>query len=1094
MATQSRTGQILLPEITPPPIKTRIGKIHHCIRLGENVNIESSEERVVRRRSEKIYSLSNGEKIIITSRRLLELPDNIDGILQEDVAGKVKWLKHREIDTFISTIAAGTFEENQITIAKSWRGQLHYRAEEANSEGQIVSTGLRPPQLGALHAIGAHWSLHNKPATIVMPTGTGKTETMLATLIAYQAGKIIIVVPSKVLRDQTARKFIYLGLLRKLGVVDFSIKNPIVGVIEKRAATAADLSILDKCNVVVSTMSALTGSTVAPLIDEIVNRIGTLIVDEAHHIAAEGWSNFREKFHSKHILQFTATPYRRDGKLVDGKVVYDYPLATAQKDGYFKKIKFTPVYEIDSVLGDEAIATRTIEQLTTDLNNGLDHLVMARCDSINRARDIFSIYERLGSDYNPVLIHSESGTPSGQLQQVNERRSRIIVCVDMLGEGFDLPQLKIAALHDTHKSLAILLQFTGRFTRSSATNIGDATVIANIANQQVSTALERLYSEDADWNQLLSEFSSQAARSHSELIDFLNSSIRLDDDNEDDKLQISHSLLKPTFSTLLFNARSFTPRRFFEGIPARVEIRRVWLNETTKTLFFVTRQDYPIKWTRSHELYDREWNLHILHYDESQELLYLASSDKESDLVPLANSVGATSLISGDSIFRCLGNINRLVFQNVGVKKHGRRNLRYALYTGADVAQALSISESAGSVKSNLSGNGWENGEPVTIGCSYKGRVWSKEGGTIPELISWLDIVGKKIKDDTIDTSQIISNVLIPEEVTELPDKIVLGIDWPIEILKYTEEKIQFTKSDVQKAISEFNLKIIGYDRASNSVDFEIQTEQDSWATYRMIVGGNEGFRILRISQAPITITAGKFSKPVEEYFSDYPPLVRYVDLSELDGNLLIRPQNPHELDLPSSRFEAWDWTGVDITKESIWKDGRARNDSIQWKAAEIFASASFDIVFDDDAAGEAADLICLKEEIDHIKLVLIHCKFTSSSEAGERVKDAVEVCSQAIRSAKWKWRFRDLCLHMIERERKVTGTARNTRFRIGNSSNLNRIVKASRFKEIKPQIIIVQPGISISRHTPDQKMVLAAAYNYLKETIGVDLDIICSE
>lgn len=50
------------------------------------------------------------------------------------------------------------------------------------------------------------------------------------------------------------------------------------------------------------------------------------------------------------------------------------------------------------------------------------------------------------------------------------------------------------------------------------------------------------------------------------------------------------------------------------------------------------------------------------------------------------------------------------------------------------------------------------------------------------------------------------------------------------------------------------------------------------------------------------------------------------------------------------------------------------------------------------------------------------------------------------------------------------------------------------RLKELKPEIIIVQPGLSRSNHTPEQIAVLAAAYSYLKETIGVDLDLICSE
>ena len=52
------------------------------------------------------------------------------------------------------------------------------------------------------------------------------------------------------------------------------------------------------------------------------------------------------------------------------------------------------------------------------------------------------------------------------LDTLHDRQSRVVVCVDMLGEGFDLPQLKVAAIHDLHKSLAVTLQFIGRFARA----------------------------------------------------------------------------------------------------------------------------------------------------------------------------------------------------------------------------------------------------------------------------------------------------------------------------------------------------------------------------------------------------------------------------------------------------------------------------------------------------------------------------------------------------------------------------------------------------------------------------------------------------
>ena len=45
-------------------------------------------------------------------------------------------------------------------------------------------------------------------------------------------------------------------------------------------------------------------------------------------------------------------------------------------------------------------------------------------------------------------------------------KSLIAVCVDMLGEGFDLPELKIAAFHDIRKILAVTLQLAGRFMRA----------------------------------------------------------------------------------------------------------------------------------------------------------------------------------------------------------------------------------------------------------------------------------------------------------------------------------------------------------------------------------------------------------------------------------------------------------------------------------------------------------------------------------------------------------------------------------------------------------------------------------------------------
>ena len=100
--------------------------------------------------------------------------------------------------------------------------------------------------------------------------------------------------------------------------------------------------------------------------------------------------------------------------------------------------------------------------LKRDLAAKRDHILMARTRSKQRADEIHQIYLRLAPELKPLVVYSGAGqtlanrTAVQALLDREQTGSRIIVCVDMLGEGFDLPNLKVAALHDAHKSLAIL--------------------------------------------------------------------------------------------------------------------------------------------------------------------------------------------------------------------------------------------------------------------------------------------------------------------------------------------------------------------------------------------------------------------------------------------------------------------------------------------------------------------------------------------------------------------------------------------------------------------------------------------------------------
>jgi hypothetical protein len=779
--------------------------------------------------------------------------------------------------------------------------------------------------------------------------------------------------------------------------------------------------------------------------------------------------------------------------LVDGDVIFSYPLGAAQRDGYFKPITFVPVHEIDEGRGDVEIARAAIAQLNKDVAAGYDHLMMARCDSIARAEAIYEVYKARAAKYQPILVHSDTDADE-QLGKLKDRSSRIVVCVDMLGEGFDLPNLKIAAVHDTHKSLAVLLQFTGRFTRVAGRTVGEATMIANIASQSVSNALERLYSEDADWNKLLREFSSEAIKTHHQFVQFLTSSKRLDDDHDNKADEISNSLLRPTFSAVTYRVSAFEPEKFFKGLASHIQLGPSWQHTASGTLYFVTKQQPPVQWTRSRDLRDLKWDLHVLHYDAASTFLFIYSSDKNMNDERLAKAVskGTAELVSGDVVFRVLGRINRLALQTVGVKKHGRRNLRYAMYTGAEVQNVLTATEKTGAVKANLAGSGWENGELVRVGCSAKGRIWSAVGaGTIPQLTQWCDSIGAKLRDTTIDTSTIIKNILIPRSITALPDVSFLSIEWPIEMLHQPEDRITLSWQGGDQSLWAFEIDWIEEARTPTGFTFKVRSEAVT-TLFRYELGTDDTFTVTQADGPRLVINIGTIDMSLAEYFSHYPPLLRFVDLSELDGPLLLSPTDLKLPTIDDSCFDAWDWTGTQITLESIWRDGNRRSGSIQERVANHYIAAKYDVVFDDDGAGEAADLVCLKEQKEEIQLTLVHCKFSSADSPGERVKDVVEVCSQAVRSAKRIWKFKDLCRHVLKRENgapRPTGT----RFLAGTDRVLTRIQHASRFKKLVANVVVVQPGFSMQARTEDQTLVIAAAQTFLRQTVDVELGVICS-
>jgi superfamily II DNA or RNA helicase len=1036
-------------------------------------------------------ALDGGKTVVAVKKPKGDLLENADFLLQSSTFTlndnlvafhpRASWLSHPQLK---KVAEARLCDE----VRKTWVTGILYPEERRSKEGKVESIGLRPPQIGALHAIAAHFTVSKAPSLVVMPTGTGKTEVMLATSIMRCPERLLVLVPSDALRTQTYKKFVRLGLLRKLGVIGAGVANPVVGVLRKSVQNKKDLQNIEKCNVIISTVAGLQHSS-TELLKQFCGLFDTVFFDEAHHVPANSWQRIIDALNNHSVVQFTATPFRLDGQRIPGRIIYNFPLRLAQEQKYFRQINFCEVFEPDEEKSDAAIAEEAVRQLREDLTNNLDHFLLARVDSIARAQKLLTdIYGVKHKDLNPVVIHSRTSGYAKTLEDITAGKHRIIVCVDMFGEGFDFPRLKIAALHDPHRSLGITLQFTGRFTRDAA-GIGDATLVANIADPKVAESIEELYAEDSDWNKLIPELSAKAIQSQMDFSDFLQN---MESEKLGDEI-FGLNVLRPKVSTVLFKAKSFSPRNFRKGLRKGLRVERVWNSKDKDLLIFVTKSRSPIEWASIKETTNELWDLYVVYFDKTSNLLFIYSSQKGTLHQPLAEAVtGKTAqLISGEQMFRAFSGVSRLVFHNAGLYGRGKK-LRFRMYTGLDIGEAIDPANQIGSTKSNLFAVGYEGGERVSVGASHKGRVWSMRSASVPDWQHWCRSTAQKILNPQIATNEYLQHTLIPKEISQLPTTahpyaITMPIEW------YSPEAEAYRVYSSNKPIPFEGIGIADFSKISDTeLEFVIESTTGAKHVFAAHWGPTEGaFAVSQKSGDTLELRTSTWTIGFAEFFQEHPPVLICFDGSEIIGPRLLSVPQAIPFEYDPARIMAFNWPGVDIKVESKWKNQTKRTNSIQGRMIDTICKQTNQIVFDDDDSGEAADIVEIVESGEDIVIRLYHCKFSSGNTPAQRVKDLYEVCGQAVRSMKWTTDTRRLLTHLQLRESLPNGRA--TRFEKGDLKLLASIKRRLRKRRVRFEISIVQPGLSKAALEPEVSSILGAASNYLTETTNYPLGVYAS-
>lgn len=1010
-----------------------------------------------------------------------------DSSILVDPGYKKSWLRPKEIADV--SIAQMDWEGSCRAICDSWADQLAYQKEIKDGLNNVLRQGLRPPQIGSIYNTLGHWTKSQSPATVVLPTGTGKTETMLALLVAAQCQKLMVVVPTDPLRDQTAMKFIRHGVLKEFGVVGPTAGFPVVGLLKHRPKSASEVDELFRmCNVIVTTMS-IAGGSPAWVQQRMAELCSHLFIDEAHHIPAPTWEDFRKYFQDKSVVQFTATPFRNDGKHVDGEPVYTYPLLKAQQEDYFRQIVFKPVSEFDEDRADALIAEKAVAQLREDLAQGLDHILMARVRDIARTKAVYPLYEQC-ADLNPVIIHSQLGVGERKeiLRKIKAKEARIIVCVDMLGEGFDLPELKIAALHDVHKSLGITLQFIGRFTRAKE-NIGEATVIANTADPRVQESIEELYGEDPDWNQILRDLSTGAMHEHIETAKF-NAGFR----SPDGKLSLRN--IKPAMSTVVYRTKraSWKPENFREALDPEVEVLPPEINREKNALVFAIKRREPVKWGKFKDIADLFYDLYVVYWDKAQKLLFINCSNKDCAHESLAEAIcGDVALVTGEDVLRAAHGINRLTLQNVGLKKALYGPISFTMYTGFDVPEGLASAHRRNTFNSNFFGGGYENGRKTSIGCSTKGKIWAHKRVSVKELCDWCSRVGVKLLDDTINVQKIIEGILSPRLITERPAVMPIAVQWPDSFLSEPETSIFISFGDTSVPLYETSITLVDPSE-TGPLKFAISSGEHL-AEYELRIfdaKDGKGFQYVADGEDGVAFKSGGKNRTLADWFKRERPKIWFADGSYIENNLLYKIANREVSPYNKEAIEVWDWSGVDIRKESQTEAKRA--DSIQYHVIRRLEKKGYDIIFDDDDSGEAADIIAIKVVGETILVELYHCKFSGEEFSGKRKDDLYVVCGQAQTSIHWKEDVRRLITHMRARDSKRVTKNRATRFEVGSQKTLRTIERMVKFYKADFKIFIVQPGLSKAKVSLEQLELLGSTELYLQETVNIPLVVIAND
>jgi hypothetical protein len=808
-----------------------------------------------------------------------------------------------------------------------------------------------------------------------------------------------------------------------------------------------------------------------------------VIFDEAHHAPADTWAAYLEHYVGARFVFLTATPFRRDKRTIPGRLAYFYPVSKASHENAFGKVRFRAAAVRNDLNEDEidrAIARTAVQQLREDRQSGLDHRLFARAASIKSARRLVDLYIAEGA--NVAAIDSE--TSKRRQDQVEEGllagRLDGIVCVDMFGEGYDFPKLKVAALHAPHRSLVPTLQFIGRFARTTDMATGDATLIAPLSRLREATS--KLFEEGVDISTMIDAAAQEQLTDGTVdrgILEILKTKVQAESDYD----AVSPLSLELYAHARIFECSAAPDFNLFGAIIGRnLKLAKQWMSQDGLITLLLTVDNEPPSWATSDVLINIRHDAFLLAYNATTRLCFIGSTRRTDRLyIDMMQAVCRDQHrpISYESTRRAVAGLKDLKFYNLGLKNTAINTQAesYRVLTGPRAERAVTAGDARSFVQGHFFGSGSNGQDRETIGASSSSRIWSNQRLAVSEYLDWISKLNGRLNSTVGIAASRLDLVQHSRSLHTLP-ALVIGGGWNKIAYRYAPRVRYRHIGDPEWNFKQItDLELSSFEVRGQELWFGIENEADSLPFVFSIQGG-QLFRPRDNHWECEVMSNHDDWIDMASWLSMHPPAFFGADKSSFQGMNSNPPPTTVAMRLADTDAEGIDWTGCAIRIEY----GAATAGALtvhQFLERKLQQQNNILALIYDHRSGEAADFIAVtREAAERVRISLYHCKGAGGEPSGGRVNDVYEVTCQILKSVAF-CEAETLVRH-IEHRVNPGRHASPSIFLVGNLADTIALLLGTPADRVEFAVYAVQPGISKAQIDDHLSDLMAFSLDYV--------------